>query len=99
VLSVLLPFKDSDYSFGIFKLFLLGMDVMNRKSVNVVTRSQFLKEKLQEQDSKNLMENFGVIPLDGFNVKKNNQRTTLLRTMEVSTRTRILQQHGVMPTC
>ena len=77
MLSLLLRFTDSDYSFGIFKLFLLGMDVMNRKSVNVVTRSQFLKEKLQEQDSKNLMENCGVIPQDCFNENKQPEDNTI----------------------
>ena len=53
------------------------MDVMNRKSVNVVTRSQFLKEKLQEQDSKNLMENCGVIPQDWFNENKQPEDNTI----------------------
>lgn len=31
---------------------LLGMDIINRHSVNVVTRSQFLRETLQESNGK-----------------------------------------------
>jgi hypothetical protein len=48
---------------------LLGMDIINRHSVNVVTRSQFLREKLQEQKSEKVMENCGVIPQDWFDLE------------------------------
>lgn len=45
---------------------LLGMDIINRKQINVVSRSQYQKEKLQEQKSCEKMKDCGVIPQDWF---------------------------------
>lgn len=59
---------------------LLGMDIINRHSVNVVTRSQFLREKLQEQKSEKAMENCGVIPQDWFD--ENNPEDSTVKIKE-----------------
>jgi hypothetical protein len=60
---------------------LLGMDIINRHSVNVVTRSQFSREKLQEQKSEKAMENCGVIPQDWFD--ENNPEDNTVKIMSV----------------
>lgn len=59
---------------------LLGMDIINRHFVNVVTRSQFLREKLQEQKSEKAMENCGVIPQDWFD--ENNPEDSTVKIKE-----------------
>jgi len=58
---------------------LLGMDIINRHSVNVVTRSQFLREKIQEQKSEKAMENCGVIPQDWFDENKPEDNTVKIK--------------------
>lgn len=45
---------------------LLGMDIIQRKPINVVTRAQALKERLCEQESQDKVKNCGVTPQDWF---------------------------------
>jgi hypothetical protein len=51
---------------------LLGMDVMNRKQVNVVTRAQSRAEKLRQEESQLKMEDCEVIPQNWFNEDESN---------------------------
>lgn len=46
---------------------LLGMDVMNRQQINVVTRAQALKDKSCDEESQAKMLDSDVIPQDWFN--------------------------------
>ncbi|CAC5378927.1 unnamed protein product [Mytilus coruscus] len=45
---------------------LLGIDVINRKSINVVIRAQSMKDRIEEEISAKLIDKCGVVPQEWF---------------------------------